>query len=249
VKAPLLIQRLIDLDSAHKHQDDVHEALALDAAFFLPGSTQLRLMEHGRNNQVANYLDHAITRAPQELRSHVQRIYLHLQGKDSEAVYGALVDLFIVLKAGGRSLRERMLKLAKAHLEDHHHRFLHHHLETGITELQEIPACRTSLLSKGISGTSRLVIKGTSRFSAYQDPLQLARDHLEYGQIEQARQVLEKALLEQPSRPELQADLLDIYKRTHARDAFQTMHRRLQGLRHPQLQAWRELAVFFQQRG
>jgi hypothetical protein len=93
-----------------------------------------------------------------------------------------------------------------------------------------------------------LVLKHESPAPEIQDPLQEAREHLEYGQLEEARQVLESAILAQPLRLDLHRDLLEIYRRSQAREAFLTMQRRLNIQTHPLADAWHAVADFFEQR-
>ena len=101
------------------------------------------------------------------------------------------------------------------------------------------------MLSKGLSGTNRLVIKLDTSEAPIQDPLEEALERLEYGQIDEAQQVLEAAIIKAPGRPELHHDLLEIYKSTNARESFLAMRQRLNTDANPVADAWRELAAFF----
>jgi hypothetical protein len=59
------------------------------------------------------------------------------------------------------------------------------------------------------------------------DPLAIARDHIEYSQLDEARQVLEIAVLERPTRWDFQEDLLDLYRSTRDTDSFNAMFTQL----------------------
>lgn len=222
-----------------------NEASLFDAAFRIPGNTQLKLKVHEWCDIALEYLDHAISRTQNDLRSHVQRVYLYMSKKDADAVYGALVDLFIILKESGRPLRKRMLEASRSILGEERYRFLLRHLDAGIRATDAVPASRTSLLSKGLSGTNQLVTKHTTREVSQQDPLDAAHDHLVYGQIDDARQVLEAAILREPLRLELHLDLLEIYRSTNARKLFLAMRRQLNTDCSPVADAWQKLAVVF----
>lgn len=221
------------------------ETSLFDATFLISGNTQLQINVPAVCDKAVEYLDHAVTRTKNDLRSHVQRIYLHVDRKDADAVYGALLDLFIVLKERGRPLRERMLNASRTVLDEERYRSLMLRLGVGIKATDALPPSRTSLLNKGLTGTNQLVLKLESRETSRQDPLQEARDHLEYGQLDEARQVLEAAILREPLRPELHHDLLEIYKSTHARESFLAMHRQLCVDTNPVADAWQALAAFF----
>ncbi|MEN8166364.1 MAG: hypothetical protein ABFR65_02680 [Pseudomonadota bacterium] len=221
------------------------EASLFDAAFRVPGNTHLQLNMHAWCDKAVEYLDHAISRTQNDLRSHVQRVYLYIDKKDADTVYGALVDLFIILKESGRPLRERMLEASRTVLGEKRYRFLVQHLDSGIRATDAVPPSRTSLLSKGLSGTNQLVMKQNSREISQQDPLEVAHDHLEYGQIDEARKVLEMAILREPHRPELHQDLLEIYRSTNAREPFLAMRRRLNADNSPLADTWQKLALAF----
>jgi Tfp pilus assembly protein PilF len=75
--------------------------------------------------------------------------------------------------------------------------------------------------------------------------LQEAQEHLEYGQIDEAREVLEAAILKDPQRPELHQDLLEIYRSTRAKEAFQSMRERIDTDSNPAAAAWQALADLF----
>jgi hypothetical protein len=60
------------------------------------------------------------------------------------------------------------------------------------------------------------------------DPLLEAREHIEYSQLAEARTVLEEALPRQPSRIELHAELLLLYRATGDLDNFLRTREKLQ---------------------
>ncbi|MCI0734090.1 MAG: hypothetical protein L0Y38_09760, partial [Methylococcaceae bacterium] len=59
------------------------------------------------------------------------------------------------------------------------------------------------------------------------DPLQQARDYLEYCQIDEARMVLERAVLENPERMDIQTELLELYQAGRDLENFKKLYREL----------------------
>ncbi len=145
--------------SGEKECNSRDQASLIDAAFQIPGNSHLQLDTHGWSDKASAYLDHAVARSPQDLRSHVQRVYLHIERRDGDAIFGALVDMFIALQDAGRPLRQRLLETSRAVIDEQSYQFLLQRLETGIRSTDAILPCRRSLLSKGLSGTDQLVTK------------------------------------------------------------------------------------------
>jgi hypothetical protein len=71
-----------------------------------------------------------------------------------------------------------------------------------------------SLFTKGLVGINTLVQQIETINAHGHDPLEIARDHIEYSQLEEAKQVLEKAILKQPTRQDLHHELLELYQST-----------------------------------
>lgn len=216
-----------------------------EAVFILSGERHLLIRAANSSGKVLDFLTHAIARTPGDLYRHVQRINLCIRNIELEGVYGALLDLFIGLKENGRPLRERMLKISKPYLDEDHYRFLLQHLNKGISAIDAVPPSATSMLTKGVVGTSQLVQKLDDREVQIQDSLEEAYQYLEYGQIDQAQQVLEEAILGDPMRVDLYHDLIDIYRRTNARKSFLTMQEKLHKNAGVLPDEWRQLVSYF----
>jgi len=198
------------------------------------------------SNRIADYLAHHIARMPGDLRSHVQRINMHLETQDAGGLYGALLDLFIVLNDRGLALRKRALDSARPVLKMPMYRAMHAVLERGISATDRMPLSRSSMLSKGLHGSNRLVSRMASAATMTRDLLQEAREHVEYGQIDMARELLEQAVLENPERMELQHDLLEIYTSTRDRERFAAMRRKLDAKNVVAGEAWSALETILE---
>ncbi|MCU7874706.1 MAG: hypothetical protein KZQ91_18350 [Candidatus Thiodiazotropha sp. (ex Lucinoma borealis)] len=240
--------RLISVIPEVFQSEIINKASLIEAVFKIVANCSLQFDIHGWDKKAADYLDHAVTRKPDDLRSHVQRIHVHIHRQDVDALYGALLDLFIVLKEKGRPLRERMLKLSQTVLGEDKYRVLLNRLDTSVTDIDVEKVLNTSLLSYGVKNPHYLIQKIDTRegMQQYLDPQQEARDHLEYGQVDEAREVLENAILEDPLQQGLHHDLLEIYKTTKSRELFKAMHSRLNINSNPLADAWHEMARYFE---
>ncbi len=131
----------------------------IEAAFRIPGYRGIWLDARNWNKEAASFLAARSARTPKNLLNQVQRIMHHIQQKNSEGVYGALVDLYIVLENHGRPLRERMLKYARPLLKEVQYEGLNQLLNEDASALDTLPPANCSILSRGFSGTFRLVEK------------------------------------------------------------------------------------------
>lgn len=224
---------------------DTENVSSIEPAFILPDESCLQISIDNNNEKARDFLIYAVARHPGDLRRHVQRINLNIKSVDPDGLYGALLDLFIILKERGRSLRERMFKLSKPILDEDRYQFLFQYLDRNITAIDVVPPTRSSLFSKGIVGTKQLVLKLDNRAEPERDPLEEADAYLEYGQVDEAQQVLEKAILQNPSRKALYDDLIGIYRRTDARQSFLMMQEQLNTNLALVPDSWHQLEEYF----
>jgi hypothetical protein len=194
-------------------------------------------------SSLADYFSHCVAREPLDLRSHVRRIFLAHEHGSTVDLFGALVDLFIALGKKGLNLRKRMLELSKGKLQSHEYGQLRDALIGGLDELG-ITFVPGAMLCRGVEGAMALVESSIKKPIAVRDPLMEAREYLEYSQLDEARNVLEYAVMQEPGRSELHKELLDIYRSTRDRDSFARMFQKLDGESNPMRKEWRELAEF-----
>ena len=103
-------------------------------------------------------------------------------------------------------------------------------------------------MGKGVLGTTQLITKladNTEINETLLDPLALARDHIEYSQFQEARAILEKAILSNPSRNELHLDLLELYKSLQDVNSFLSTYQALAQQGNPFPEMWNDLYDFF----
>jgi hypothetical protein len=213
--------------------------------FWIHQQRHLKLPESAPPQQVAQYLAHRIARNPADLRSHTQRILLHIRYHESERVYGALLDLFIALGSWGLEIRGRLLRCAERLLSQSVYSALRQHLESGVRPTDCLPTTPWSVLSKGITGSEPLVRAILREQREQTTALQEARELIVSGQITEAQRMLEQALLADPDDEELGLELLELYQHNRDMHALETMRRRLSERSERTAQAWAAMAELF----
>ncbi|HHL45012.1 MAG TPA: hypothetical protein ENJ24_00425 [Gammaproteobacteria bacterium] len=217
----------------------------LEPAFYLSECRSLQIDTEKLGDKAANYLTHGVARTPANLIAQIQRVNIYLAQRDAEGVYGALLDLFIALGDKGLLIRRRMLLRAKPLLSEEQLQALALRLDTGVSATDPMPPSTHSVLSKGLTGIRQLVVRIDDAKADKRDPLEDAIEYLEYSQIDKAREVLERALLEDPSRMDLHSNLLAIYRASNDLGNFTTMRNRLDKLKNPVPDEWKQLAKHF----
>jgi len=86
-----------------------------------------------------------------------------------------------------------------------------------------LPGNQFAIFTQGLIGTNIIIQQVSTTDEVSHDPLLIARDHIEFSQLEEAKQVLEKAILEHPARLDCHHELLDIYKCTRDTTGFNRM--------------------------
>ncbi|MGZ8217077.1 type IV pilus assembly protein FimV [Methylomagnum sp.] len=228
------------------HSEAIPESLlcCVEPAFSVAESNDLRFPPAYRDS-FGEYFCHCIARNPRDLLSHVRRIVLARDHGADEELFPALLDLFLVLGSKGFDLRKRMLEFAKSVLAIGHYKQLLDSLAGGPKGILVVPG---SLLHFGLEGGLTLIHDGDRQPNAPRDPLVEAREFLEYSQLEEARILLEAALLLTPQRVDLHEELLEIYRSTRDEANFLQMFQELDGASNPARQKWEGLAEFFRSR-
>lgn len=206
------------------------DQLHTEVYFQEPSNQGLKIPKGINPERWATHLAYLSAREPANLTNHVRRIYLHLKLKQPDALYGAMLDLHLVLGDKGGSLRGSLLRKAKNLLAKKHYNLFRSHNTQGLRRTQLLPASQHSVLGNFFSGGRNLVseLKTQSKPSEKGvDPLELAREELNYGDIAVAQQILEQALLQSPKRLGLHFGLLEVYKHTRSLDDLLNMKEQL----------------------
>jgi hypothetical protein len=181
--------------------------------------------------QWATHLAHLSAREPENLLNHVRRIYLHLTLHQAEALYGAMLDLHLVLGNKGSNLRSRLLRDARKLLPRERYDIFLKHYKQGLQRNQSLPPSRHSVIGNFFSGKMMLVKqvkKATEQAPQVRiDPILQAREELNYGDVATAQKILEDAILWAPEQIELHMELLEIYSATRSLSDLKNMQERL----------------------
>jgi hypothetical protein len=214
--------------------------------FSLQKSKRLFLVEPPPDMDFLNTLVFRIAKKPRCLLTHLQRIYYCYQAQLADQLYAALVDLLIVLNRRGSAISRRMVIGARSVLSVNQLKTLLRYLQNTNIDYRLLPGNHYSIFSKGIIGTTNM-LHITDKKRTDIDPLMLARDFIEYSQLEEALTVLEAAILEQPDRLELHEELLTLYQSTRNVSSFNQMYSELthSGLDVPD--AWQFVNAYFKE--
>jgi hypothetical protein len=189
-----------------------------DAIFQIADAPGLRLVvADDCKNSISEFLCSEISRNPSNIKNHIQRIWFQYDQEDHGLLFAALLDLWIALDGSGRALFKRLLLGAKGGLQSTQFKQLASLYSAKELRKNKLPDLSGSVLGKGVIGSLDLVktVDGREEENPTdRDPLEEAHECLEYSQIDQAQHILEKALLDDPSRGALHTDLLSIYKST-----------------------------------
>jgi hypothetical protein len=167
----------------------------------------------------ATHLAYLSAREPENLVNHVRRIYLHLKLKQPDALYGAMLDLYLILGDKGAALRKRLLRKSKRYLTSEHFDLFATHWEQGLQRNEPYPRSQYSVLGNFFQGKFNLIDEELStkqKLDQRQDPLEMAREELTFGDITVAQEILEKAILKSPHKMSLHFGLLEVYKHTRS---------------------------------
>jgi hypothetical protein len=165
-----------------------------------------------------------VSRTPKYLQCHLERIYYCYQQKLDEQLYGALVDLLIVLHKGGSALGKRMVGSSKPRLTEAQYNTLMKHIDSKGVGSELLAINRYSVFARGLESCAVMVQAADDGSKQEQDPVDMAHNFIEYSDLDSAMQVLEEAILAQPERPELHHELLPLYRSTYDQARFKQVH-------------------------
>lgn len=184
-----------------------------------------------------------VVREPEKLMSHIQRIYLTFNLGMSEQLFASLVDLLWVLNGGGSALSSRMVMATQSLLTEQQIEILTFHFKRKNTDL--LVGNRFSVCTTGIVSNREMLFEKSHKTVVDHDPLDIARDFIEYSQLDEALEILEEAVLNMPERKDIRIELLDLLKLTRNKQAFIRIRDALLEGDLSLTSDWQELSDFF----
>jgi hypothetical protein len=186
-----------------------------------------------------------VSRKPRCLAAHVERIYYCFHYYLNEQLFAALIDLLIILNRYGQALSWRMIGGARSRLTPDQLKALVIYLKNSSFRTELLPSNRYSVFAKSLESGAILVQLIDVSEKKEHDPLVLARDYVEYSQLDNAIDILEKAILIQPERVELHDELLSLYRSTCNLIGFCRMYEEFNRNRISLPPEWKQLDDFF----
>lgn len=212
--------------------------------FYVTDKDFLQSAGHLDDKELLEKLVFNIARKPRHLLTHVQRIYHCFEKSWSEQLFAAVTDLLIVLNGRGRAISKRVVFGTMSRLSEEEFLVFKELLE-GKTKASQLLGNQYSIFSKGLNGVNNLIQQSEQNAKPDYDPLELAWDHIEYSQLEQAKHVLEEAIIADPLRAELQLELLSLYRSTRDFKGFSQMLNQLQQSGVNMVNEWAGLNDYF----
>ncbi len=227
-------------------EDPTVDLEAFDIAFFKPGWSGWygRLPEPLATSAI-ELLAHRVTKRPQDLLSHVHRIVALYYTNHTDAIYGALLDLYIVLDKKGFRLRQRLLNKLAPKLEAEHRVALRNGLLFGIKALEEVPFSSGSCFNAELHNVGAVVAQTGEQITHEFSVLDEVLDLIDSGFLDEARMILEEAILATPDDLGLNNELLNLFRCTKDRDGFFSAEERLGDLPLAAKDGWLELRERF----
>jgi hypothetical protein len=227
------------------NDDDVDEHSA-SKDFFSLQNTGVFWCNTGtlQNDEALEKLVFLIAKKPKCLINHVQRIYYCFQENLGEQLYAALVDLLIILNKQGQAISWRMVLGTKSRLTPEQFQELKDYLKGNQASTSRLTGNQYSIFSKGLVGVNKMIQQIENEVKE-DDPLMIALDHIEYSQLDEAKTVLEEAILVQPERLDLHQELFDLYKLTGDSNRFHQLLANLTRLGVSMTDDWNQLNNYF----
>ncbi len=172
-----------------------------------------------------DYFIYGISKNPRKLLSHIQRIFFCYHESHSEQLYAALMDFFLVLNGCGKEISLRMFDGSKSRLSDENRKDLLHFLNGKSGIEAGLQGSRYSLFDNGLIGTNKLIFQNpVPKPREEYGSLKIAQDFIEYSQLDEARIVLENAIMEKSESKEIHEELLSLYRSKEDCADFQRMY-------------------------
>lgn len=240
----MITQPQLALSEQEENDTDVSET---ELVFLIESKDEFSLRYPFSHRGFPEFFKHQIARRPSKLIVHVQRIFYCYQENLADQLYAALVDLLIALRGDREGLGLRMFHGAKHKLNDKDRKVLAWFFRNPKVNVHRLPINIYSVLSTGKIGVTHLIETHNKVETVEHDPLMLARDFIEYSQLQEARAVLEEAIDAQPENQAIHEELLGLYQSTRDQYNFQRMYKQIKAMDNPMLHLWDQLKTVLEE--
>lgn len=185
-----------------------------------------------------------VTKKPKCLPNHLQRIYYCFEHNLNAQLFGAIVDFLVILNQQGSEISWRVVLGAKSRLNKEQFETLKNYLKTKHRDASLLIGNQYSVFTKGLIGVNKMISQIEVE-TEENDPLMIALDHIQYFQLDEAKQVLEDAILANPERQDLRQELCELYQSTGDSNRFYQMLGKLARLGIELTDDWNQLNNYF----
>lgn len=231
------VQHLISaksLTSATKGKFKISSTL--EPAFLYSGFSGLWRNTSGWSDKASRYFAFEVKRNPEDLKKHVQRILHHISRKDSEQLYGAMIDLIIVLKGNGTALKRRLLENAKYSLQPWQTENLHKAMHCRSLSMAKLTSIH-AILDNSVNNVQPLITPLSSK-----DNINTLSSEGSFQSLKQTptdeQFKLEIAIIDGSKDYLLHKELTDFYMETGDHDAFIATFSKIEIQEQPLLDLW-----------
>lgn len=189
---------------------------------------RLRLNGHYDSLTAWRMLSRHVARYPNNLRVHTQRILLAEDSMLRHCLKGALIDLSLSLNGKGEYFSHQLLEMIKDSLSDEDYSYFKKSFgEESKNRKKYQNWVNGSVMANGADDGKLLVTFDRGEQEAFSSKLEEARSCMEYGQLEEAIDILETEMLSHPDDRDIEAELLNLYQYMRDKSRFDNLSNKL----------------------
>lgn len=204
------------------------DAMISASRLHIASDKRLRLNELYDSLTAWRMLSRHVARQPSNLRVHTQRIFLAEDSMLRHCLKGALVDLSLSLDGKGEAFSLQLLEMIKGSLTDEEYSLCKESFSEGAKKREKFQKwVNGSVIADGASYGQILVEFNRGEQEGFSSRLEEARSCMEYGQLDQAIEILETEMLSNPDDADIEAELLNLYQYMRDKGRFDYLSHKL----------------------
>lgn len=204
---------------------------------------RLRLNGHYDSLIAWRMLSRQVARYPNNLRVHAQRILLAEDSMLQHCLKGALADLSLSLDGKGEYFSHQLLEMIKDSLSDEDYEFFKKSFSDASNDQKKFQNwVNGSVIANGADDGKLLVTVDRGEQESFASKLEEARSCMEYGQLDEAIDILETEMLNKPEDDAIEAELLNLYQYMRDDNRFEALSNKLIKQNVELSEAWQAMA-------